>query len=171
MGYREDISINKNNMEEECANHPSVHFSYGKKHAEALHSRRLAEVEEQEVAAEADAHIRSQVDKKSTETVIRKMVEGTPSYQEARRRALDAAHEVNVLAAAIEALNAKTKMLGHITSMQLSHWQAEPRSSPQARIADEQATREAQLDGLNDGTGPRKRVVPADEKKSPMKRM
>lgn len=149
MGYKEDISIDKHDMENECAGHPSIHFEYGKKHADALRERRLAELEEQEEQAAADGRVRaSSLDGKFTETAIRRQVEQDPKYQEACRKALDAAYEVNVLAAALEALNAKTKMLGNVLQMQLAHWQSEPRGARELAEKTQEQSREEQLEGL-----------------------
>jgi len=156
MGYKEDISIDVTNMEAECATHPTTHVQYGIKHADALRARRQAEQEEEEATAAADTRIRAQlVGQKTTETEIKRMVTTDPSYQSACRKSLDAAHEVNVLAAALDALNAKTRMLGNIVTMQVAHWQAEPqvenrRPVPYAVVrkdAQEEATA-AQHDGL-----------------------
>lgn len=133
MGYREDVSIDVHNMQEECAGHPAVHFDYGVLHADALRERRMAELEEQEVQAAVDDEVRSDLTNrgvKFTETALRRSVENDDRYKAARRKALDAAHKVNVLAAALEALNDKTRMLTNITNMQLAHWQAEPNGQP-----------------------------------------
>lgn len=144
MGYKEDISIDPKDMERECAAHPTVHFNYGRLHADALRTRRRAELEEQEAMAEADERVRFNFGTdKFTETAVRRGVEVDPEYQDARRVAIDAGHEVNVLAAALEALNAKTKMLTSVVHMQLAHWQAEP----QVRIS--QGASDRQIEGLN----------------------
>lgn len=157
MGYKEDISIDTNDMQRECANHPSTHFNYGKKHADALHTRRHAELLEQEAMAEADERARASFGmEKFTETAVRRVVEVDPAYLDARREAIDAGHEVNVLAAALEALNAKTKMLTNVTHMQLAHWQSEPNPSHEVRDHHSQEARDQQIKGLN-SAGPRKR--------------
>lgn len=166
MGYKEDISINTRDMEQECATHPTTHFEYGKKHADALHARRLAEQDEQEAQAAADEAIRSQyvaTGEKVTETAVRRAVEMDPVYQKAKRTAIVVGHDVNVLAAALEALNAKTKMLGNLVQMQLAHWQAEPNFPREVRDRQSQKASDQQIEGLK-GVG-RKNKKPNPVKK------
>lgn len=131
MSYEKDVSIDPRDMEQQNSQHPATHFDYGRKHAEALRERRLAELEEQEILAEAMTRCRDSmyVQKPApTETSIRNIVDQDPDYKAVRRRAIDAGYEVNVLAAALAALDAKTKALGNITTMQVTHWQSEPRA-------------------------------------------
>ena len=152
MSYEKDISIDPRNMEQENAQHPATHFEYGRKHADALRERRLAELEEQEIFAEVMLQARDALAGQKpapTETSIRNITEQDPAYKASRRRSIDVAHEVNVLAAAIESLNAKTKSLGNITTMQVTHWQSEPRIEG-ARQKDTDLIGVAVRDGLGD---------------------
>ena len=149
MSYKDDISIDKNDMQVECARQPMLYFDYSKMHAQALRDRRLAELDLEQVQAEADERARISVEcKKTTETEIKRMVALDPAVQESQKSQIDIAYEVNVLAGAVQALSEKTRMLEQLTKQQLAHWQSEPRQPQESKERQEEEGRAQQHAGL-----------------------
>lgn len=150
MGYRNDISIDKHDMQNECARQPALYGEYLQKHADALKERRTTELELEEYLAGADERIRASLaGEKTSETEIKRLVTLDSVVMEQQRKVIDVSHEVNVLAAAVTAFADKTRMLEAVMKMQLAHWQSEPKSSRGGREDLEDEVRRGQEASLN----------------------
>lgn len=132
MGYREDIFIDKNQLDIEWEKQSSLFFKYAEEHTNALAKRDRLKNELEVVKAEVFADIKKnwkeyEFTKKPTDGEARNEVEINIDVQEINAELIEANKEVNILASAKAALEHKKKALESLTSLWIQGWFADPK--------------------------------------------
>lgn len=150
MGYKEDISINKNHLWTECARQPMLIFGYIKEKEELQIVRRRLEIKLDIAEALADEYARTSLGDKTKEAAVKKLISRDEEVIRLQEELLEAEKDVHTMEGAVKALSDKTKMLSDLVKMQLAHWQAEPQVPNEWNRRQEEGSSKAQLSGLGD---------------------
>jgi len=115
MNFEIDIKIDETALDVECLDQPSLMMQYGKNLAEAERALSTAKMQNDMVRAELDREIRKNPEKygisKITETAIAGAISTAPGYNDFEKHVIDAAYEVKVARAAVDAVQQKKDML------------------------------------------------------------
>lgn len=131
MGYKEDTSVDKHNLEEEWTKQSSLFLKWGEAHAEAITEKDRAKEKLDIIKSEIDSDIRTRpekygFDKKPTEAAISSIILKHPKYTEVNNEVIKCNEEVNVLAVAKEAMNHKKKALENLTTLWVAGYYSDP---------------------------------------------
>lgn len=124
------FTINKYELDEECANHPSNYYEYAKQLADANKVVEQAKVELDLIEAELDLEIRRKPDKFKIKKITEAIIKQTVLVQQERIDAVNdwikAKHEAEVLRATVNGLEHKKRMLSDLVQLQGQEYFAEP---------------------------------------------
>ncbi len=127
-----DIHPDPNRLDEEWVGQPRLRFRYGQELAEARRTLAQAKAELDVVEAELSLRVRAKPDEydleKVTEAVVSATVEVQPKRKRARQAVVDAQHEVDVLDAAVSAIDHRKKALEDLVQLHLAGYFATPRA-------------------------------------------
>lgn len=127
LDYRNDVEIDESNLDREWKRQAELMFAYGKAKAEAQYKLDLAREKLDLLIAEKDLEVRNeQTDRKRTEAWISNMITSLPSVQQARKDVNEAKRTLNVLQAAVEALQHKKAALENLVRLFGMSYFAEP---------------------------------------------
>lgn len=127
LDYRNDVEIDESNLDREWKRQAELMFAYGKAKAEAQYKLDLAREKLDLLIAEKDLEVRNeQTDRKRTEAWISNMITSLPSVQQARKDVNEAKRTLNVIQAAVEALQHKKAALENLVRLFGMSYFAEP---------------------------------------------
>jgi hypothetical protein len=144
-----DIHPDPNRLDDCWLNQPKLRLAYGFERADARKelSQSRAELEVEE--AELEMAIRTKPDRfgleKVTEATIKACVVNQESYQAAKSKVIEAQHEVDMLDAALDAIDDRRHALQDLVKLWLTDYYGQPKAPDEARerlgMAEKQAVR------------------------------
>jgi hypothetical protein len=135
---RLEIHPDPNRLDEEWVKQIRLRTSYGFDRAEARRELAIAKAELEVTEAELKLAIRAnpvkfELDGKVTEDAIKSTVPVQQEFQEAKERVRDAQYEVDMLDAALEAIDDRKYALKDLVQLRMSNYFGEPRAPAGAR--------------------------------------
>lgn len=131
MGYKESISINQNNLEEELTNQPFLYMKYAEKYANAVKKRDICEdlirVLKAQLFVEAKDEWKSIWGHKPTETEIKSWIEINDKLNKERDNLIQLEYNVNMYSAMLQALQQRKGILSSLVQMKISGIYSTPR--------------------------------------------
>jgi hypothetical protein len=162
MGYREDIVIDKYNLDREWMNQPVLFLNWAEKEVEAQFERDKAKERLDLIKAELDLQIRTSPSSygidKITESSIQNTILRQKVYTEASESLLLANKNAKILNAAREAFEHRKKALEKITDLYISGYWADPKIKQEAKDLVDSNDRENHLDFLRKNPRLQRRV-------------
>ena len=132
-----EIHPDPNLLDEEWVAQSSLRFSYGADLADAKRTLQSAKAELDVTEAELKLAIRSDPAKfnldKVTEDVVKSAVLLEPEYQKAKTHVIESQHDVDVLDAAVSAIDHRKKALEDLVDLFLAGYYAKPKASDGSR--------------------------------------
>lgn len=126
------IEIDKNNLDEEWLRQPKLYHSYALRLADAKDTLTRTKAELELVTAEVSMRVRLHPDDfslpKITDSSVESAVLKTAEYKKALLQFHKAKHEVDVLEAAVSALEHKKRALENLVILEGRDYWAEPRA-------------------------------------------
>ncbi len=154
MNIEKDVSVNRHDLEFEWVRQASTYHFYLVKHAEANQQREEDKDALDQVVARLYDEKRADLGDKVTETAIKRAIEMEPEYRSVVEQAKQYDHKINLLSAAIKAMEHKKTVLENLTKLHLSNWYAEPTGqSKEDREREEAASRKSHAEGLENSLG------------------
>jgi hypothetical protein len=137
MGKRQemegDFQIDENRLDDEWVLQPRLHFKYGAELANARLELDRAKSEAEVCKAEFDQAIRLNPDhfglSKITETVVASTIVRQPKMREVNERVAKLKHKVDVMQAAVSAMDHRKSALGKLVDLFLADYYAKPKAS------------------------------------------
>ena len=127
-----DICVDENALDQEWVLQPRKYFRYAAKLADARRDLDQSKTEVELVKAELELAIRSNPEKfdlqKVTEAAVTATVLSQAEYGRARQAALDAKHTVDVLEAAVTALEHRKRALEGLVQLRLANYFSSPKA-------------------------------------------
>ncbi len=124
MGYKDDLKINKYELDEEWLKQPTLFINWAEEFVDAQADRDRKKEQLDLVRAELDNAIRSEPEKfglaKVTEGAIQNIILTEGSYRDAQDKYLTAVKQAKILDVAKEAFDHKKKALENLTSLFLA---------------------------------------------------
>lgn len=144
-----DVSIDKHRLDEQWADQPGLRFRYGAELAEARREVSRAKANVDLTAAELDNEIRESPESfgltKITEAAIKATIPSNKRYRKAQDRLIEAEYSVNILTAAVSAIDHRKKALEDEVALWLGDYFSSPRAPEGAKDrmqeVEKQATR------------------------------
>lgn len=131
-----DLRIDPNRLDRNWLDQPRLYFQYAAELADARKEMDEAKSEVDLVRAELDLAIRSDPETygvaKVTESAIGATVLSHPKFQRAHQQMLSAKHEVDVLAAAVSALDHRKSALENMVKLCLANYFSSPKATGEA---------------------------------------
>lgn len=131
------LQIDRHRLDDEWTQQPRMYFCYAAKLADARQELDRAKTELDLVDAELDIKIRKNPElfdlPKVTESVIKSTIVAAGAHIRANDFVIDAKHAVDVLVAAVTALDHKKKALENMVSLQLANYYSSPKAPEGAR--------------------------------------
>ena len=158
MSYEEDIKINKYKLDEELVKQPQLYLHWAEQHAEAVAERDEKRVELDLIRAEIDGNIRESpedwgYDKKPSEAAITNLILQESKYRDVQSELIEATKNVNIMSAAMTAMNDKKKALEGLVTLLVAGIYSEPKVPREKRdkltSEEERKTRSKGRDKLN----------------------
>jgi len=137
-----DFAIDEYNLDKECARQSNLYRKYAEAAADAR--KRYDEGKQAESVTRADVELQVRKDPDSfgvakvTEGVIKSVVDADERIGKAVAEVIDARHDMDVMQAAVGALDHKKKALGDMVSLFLADYYSEPRTRSGDREAEEE---------------------------------
>lgn len=132
-----DISVDENALDREWVGQPRLFFRYAAKLADARRDSEQAKTEVELVKAELELAIRSSPEKfelaKITEAAVTATVLSQGEYGRVRQASLDAKHTVDVLEAAVTALEHRKRALEGLVQLRLANYYSSPKAPEGAK--------------------------------------
>ena len=128
----EILNIDQNLLDREWLNQPRFFFQYAKQFADARRQYEEAKANLKIVAAEADKKVReraTKMDQKVTEAVVTATVQRRDDYREAEQAVFTAKHNVDVLDAAVTALEHRKAALENLVRLHGQNYFSTPKAS------------------------------------------
>ena len=147
MAYRTkvvetDLEIDPNNLDREWMEQPRLYFRYAAELSDARKELDIAKSRQDLLKAELDTAIRNDPEvygvRKVTEGSITSAIMTREEWRDAAKQVLDAKHVVDVLSAAVTALDHRRKALEGMVQLFLANYFSRPR----APKGDEEAVEE-----------------------------
>jgi hypothetical protein len=162
MGFREDIKIDKSNLDSEWMLQAVRFVEWGEKEVEAQFQKDSLKEQLDLVRADLDSKIRSTpaaygIDK-ITEGALMNTIIRQPEYLEASSNYLKAVKDAKVLSIAREAFDHKKRALEKLTDLWISGYWADPRIRSEAKGIMTEEARASHLETLNKNPRLRRRL-------------
>ena len=128
----EILNIDQNLLDREWLNQPRFFFRYAKQLADARRRYEEAKANLKIVAAEADKKVReraTKMDQKVTEAIVTATVQRRDDYREAEQAVFTAKHNVDVLDAAVTALEHRKAALENLVRLHGQNYFSTPKAS------------------------------------------
>ena len=134
--YKEDLKIDKYNLDEECVTQPQRFNKWAALHIEMIAMRDRSKQKLTLTRANADSHVRQLINQgrgkelnvtKGTEAEIKTAVDLNPEVIEAEENLIEANRKVGVFTVAREAFHDRKKELENLVQLWLSSYWADPR--------------------------------------------
>ncbi len=127
----EILEIDQNLLDKEWLNQPRFFFRYAKQLADARMAFEQAKANLKVVAAEADQKVRmraAKIDQKLTEAIVSATVQRRDDYREAEQAVFTAKHNVDVLDAAVTALEHRKAALENLVRLHGQNYFSTPKA-------------------------------------------
>ena len=122
----------KNRLDEELVKQPRLYHQYADQLADARRDHEMAESEMKVVEAEVSLLVRRRPDRfgieKVTEDAVKKTVLLDKRVRQAEKEVILAKHKVDLLSAAVTALDHRKRVLEKLVDLRLADYYAEPRT-------------------------------------------
>lgn len=132
-----DISVNMKALDVQWCEQPRLYFRYAAELADARRDMDDAKADLDLTDAELDLAIRSSPGdyglEKVTEAAVKAAIPAQQSHKTAHEQMLKAKHDVDVLGAAVGALDHRKKALENLVQLRLADYYSEPRAPKGAR--------------------------------------
>lgn len=147
MGYKEDIQIDIDQLDQEWIKQASLYQYYAKQEATALYERDQLVDALALMQAKLDGDIRLNFgahgfESKPTETAILNSIKQNPIYTEANSLVMKATCKAKIIGSAVRAFDHKKKALEKLTDLYLSGYWAAPKIKSEAQEIFGKQTRE-----------------------------
>ena len=147
MGYKEDIQIDIDQLDQEWIKQASLYQYYAKQEATALYERDQLADALALVQAKLDGDIRLNFgthgfESKPTEAAILNSIKQNPLYTEANSLVMKASCKAKIIGGAVRAFDHKKKALEKLTDLYLSGYWAAPKIKSEAQEIFGKRTRE-----------------------------
>ena len=128
------FDIDKNILDEEWVNQPKMFFDYASQLADARKDFEEMKAALDVTSAELDKAIRESPEEfdlegKTTETLIRNTIIQQKDYQDAQQDVINTQHKVNILQAAVTALDHRKSALERLVSLHGQNYFASPQAT------------------------------------------
>lgn len=131
MGYKEDIAINQNKLEEELTEQPFLYMQYAEKYAKAVQKRDYVEdyvrVLKSQLFMEAKDDWKSIWGHKPTESEIKSWVETNDKLNKERENLIQANYNVNMYFALLQAFQQRKSILSSLVQLKISGIHSTPK--------------------------------------------
>lgn len=128
--FSDDVRINKYKLDEECEKHSSSYYYWAEKNAEAKKVLSQSQDLLKYTLAEVEMGIRKTWDDtkdgKQTEPAIKAKLETTPKIKTIKEQIIENEHQVNILSAAVSAMEHRKSELNNLVSLHLGGYYATP---------------------------------------------
>lgn len=145
------LQIDQHALDTEWLNQPTLYFDYSSKLADARKDHDESKSKLDITYAEMDAAIRSDPEEygleKITEGAIKSAIQQHEDYQVAEEDLRDCKHTVDVLSAAVSALDQRKRALESLVSLHGQNYFSEPRTSKAGHDAIEEVTKKSARSG------------------------
>lgn len=132
MDNNNEFTPDLSRLDEEWVNQSKLYYQYAERLANARRDYDRIKRDEELAVAELEMDIRKNPEKydlpKVTESCIEKAVVLSKKYQRVHEKVIEAKHDVDVLAAAVSALDHKKKALENLTQLFLANYFSTPRA-------------------------------------------
>jgi len=134
---KNDLDIDKNNLDEEWLNQPALYGTYALLAASARQSYDEAKVALDVTKAEVDKAIRNNPEdfglSKLTESVINTTIPAQEAYKIAMKEVIEAKHHLDILIAMVSALDHRKTALSKLVDLLLADYFSKPMASEEAK--------------------------------------
>jgi hypothetical protein len=134
---RLDLRVDPNRLDDAWLNQPGLYFEYAEELASAKRELESLKTELDLVKAETDLAIRANPEEyelsKTTEAMVASTVLQQKGVREAQRHVIDARHRVDVLQAAVTAVEHRKALLQNMVQLHLANYFSTPRVSGEAK--------------------------------------
>jgi len=132
-----ELGIDQNDLDKEWVNQPSLYYKYATDLADAKQDLEEAKSDFDVVKAELDQTIRSFPEKyglaKLTEAGVASAIPNQDRYKTARDNIIARKHDVDILEAAVSALDHRKKALENLVSLFLANYYSSPKAPNHGR--------------------------------------
>lgn len=152
--YKDDIKIDRNNLEEEWVNQPKKFIEWAEKEIDAQWERDRAKEKLDLVRAELDSAIRKNpklygiTAEKITEAAISNAIIQEKKFKEASETYLEKVREAKIMGVAREGFDQRKKALEKLTDLFLSQYWAEPRQGKVTKVVRDEQDKQNHMDTL-----------------------
>jgi len=157
--YSKDIKVDKNKLEEEWLEQPSLFLYYAEAHAEAIFERDKAKSNMDYVYSVLYSKFKNNwqeyFDSKPTEPALKEKINTHEKYRKAEKRYIKANRNVNVLLSAKTAFDHRKRALENLVSLKISGFYSEPKNKNKSKL--EGGAHKKQKTELNKSSKKRKR--------------
>ena len=139
MGYKEDLKIDRYNLDTEWETHANKFVEWAEKEVEAQFEKDKAKERLAITKSDIDMELREYAEKKSiklTEAAILNSITGDPRYTKASSEYLIAVRNSNMLGVARDAFEHKKKALERMTDLWISGYWSDPKVSSTKSIVE-----------------------------------
>lgn len=142
MGYKDDLTINKHELDIEWMNQPKIFAEWGEKLIDAEEKVDKAKAQLELVKAQVDSKIRLEnINNKVTENFISNAIIQDKDYQKAVADHIEAKKQQGIIEIARKAFEfQRNKALDRLTDLFLSNYWAEPRGKAEGLINNKEET-------------------------------
>ena len=131
MGYKEDIAIDQNNLEDELVNQPFLYMQYAERYAKAVQKRDYVEdyvrVLKSQLFLEAKDNWKSIWGHKPTETEIKSWIETSDKLNKERENLIQAEYNVNMYFNLLQAFQQRKSILSSLVQLKISGIHSTPK--------------------------------------------
>lgn len=136
MKRDEIVTIDESALDVEWANQPRLALTYGEKLADARHEHETAKARLELIQAELALKVRQNpteygLGEKATEAGVSAAIIANETFQRVQRACFDARHKVDVLVAAMTAIDSRKKALENLVQLHVTSYYSEPREPRQ----------------------------------------
>ena len=146
------ISIDQNALDKEWLRQPELMYDYSVQLADARSAMDLAKNKAEVVYAQLDADIRANPTQyginKISETAIKNAIASEKAYRISQRKVLETRHELDILQAAVTALDHKKQALQNLVTLHGQSYFSSPSASATGKAALEDITKQSVRRGV-----------------------
>jgi uncharacterized protein YpiB (UPF0302 family) len=146
------ISIDQNALDKEWLRQPELMYDYSVQLADARSAMDLAKNKAEVVYAQLDADIRANPTQyginKISETAIKNAIASEKAYRISQRKVLETRHELDILQAAVTALDHKKQALQNLVTLHGQSYFSSPSAGATGKAALEDITKQSVRRGV-----------------------
>jgi hypothetical protein len=139
--FSDDVRINKYKLDEECEKHSSLYYYWAEKNADAKKILSQSEDLLKYTLAETEITLRKNWDDskdgKQTENGIKAKLENHPNIRKIKEQIIENQHQVNILSAAVSAMEHRKSELNNLVSLQIGGFYSTPTGIKKPTVTDQ----------------------------------